>query len=86
MGGVVALVGLRLRVHNPSQQRIAFTATALSTLLRLQLSDGGNPTAQAEQDALYAWQLPRGSQNPKLVVLSPDGSQHKLDLGPLPPP
>ncbi len=41
---------------------------------------------KAEQDALYAWQLPHGSKNPKLVILSPDNSQHRLELGPLPPP
>jgi hypothetical protein len=40
----------------------------------------------AEQDALYAWQIPHGSRNPSLIILSPDGSQHKLELGPLPPP
>jgi hypothetical protein len=42
--------------------------------------------AKAEQDTLYAWQIPLGSKNPKLVILSPDGSEHELDLGPLPPP
>lgn len=42
--------------------------------------------AKAEQDTLYAWQLPLGSRNPKLVILSPDGSEHELELGPLPPP
>jgi len=41
---------------------------------------------KAEQDTLYAWQLPHGSKNPKLVILSPDGSEHELELGPLPPP
>ena len=41
---------------------------------------------KAEQDTLYAWQLPIGSKNPKLVILSPDGSEHELELGPLPPP
>ena len=41
---------------------------------------------KAEQDTLYAWQLPSGSKNPKLVILSPDGSEHELELGPLPPP
>jgi hypothetical protein len=41
---------------------------------------------KAEQDTLYAWQLPLGSKNPKLVILSPDGSEHELELGPLPPP
>jgi hypothetical protein len=41
---------------------------------------------KAEQDTLYAWQLPLGSTNPKLVILSPDGSEHELELGPLPPP
>jgi len=41
---------------------------------------------RAEQDSLYAWQLPRGSKNPKLVILSPDGSQARLELSPLPPP
>jgi hypothetical protein len=41
---------------------------------------------KAEQDTLYAWQLPHGSKNPKLVILSPDGSEHALELGPLPPP
>ena len=41
--------------------------------------------ARAEQDALYAWQLPRGSQNPSLVVLAPDGSEVRLPIGPLPP-
>ena len=41
---------------------------------------------KAEQDTLYAWQLPLGSKNPKLVILSPDGSEHELGLGPLPPP
>jgi hypothetical protein len=38
---------------------------------------------KAEQDALYAWQLPLGSKNPRLVILSPDGSEHELELGPL---
>ncbi len=42
--------------------------------------------ARTEQDALYAWQLPRGSQHPSLVILSPDGSEARLPLGPLPPP
>jgi hypothetical protein len=42
--------------------------------------------ARAEQDALYAWQLPRGSQNPTLVILAPDGSEARLPVGPLPPP
>lgn len=41
---------------------------------------------KAEQDSLYAWQLPKGSKNPKLVILSPDGSEHEIELGPLPPP
>jgi hypothetical protein len=41
---------------------------------------------KAEQDTLYAWQLPLGSKNPKLVILSPDGGEHELELGPLPPP
>jgi len=41
---------------------------------------------RAEQDTLYAWQLPLGSKNPRLVILSPDGSEHELELGPLPPP
>ena len=41
---------------------------------------------KAEQDSLYAWQLPKGSKNPKLVILSPDGSEHAIELGPLPPP
>jgi hypothetical protein len=41
---------------------------------------------KAEQDTLYAWQLPLGSKNPKLVILSPDLSEHELELGPLPPP
>jgi hypothetical protein len=41
---------------------------------------------KAEQDTVYAWQLPLGSKNPKLVILSPDGSEHELELGPLPPP
>jgi len=41
---------------------------------------------KAEQDSVYAWQLPRGSRNPKLVILSPDGSQARLEIGPLPPP
>lgn len=41
---------------------------------------------KAEQDTLYAWQLPRGSKNPSLVILSPDGSEHAIELGPLPPP
>ena len=41
---------------------------------------------KAEQDTLYAWQLPHGSKNPKLVILSPDGSEHELELGPLPSP
>jgi hypothetical protein len=41
---------------------------------------------KAEQDSLYAWQLPKGSKNPKLVILSPDGSEHSIELGPLPPP
>ena len=41
---------------------------------------------KAEQDTQYAWQLPLGSKNPKLVILSPDGSEHELELGPLPPP
>jgi len=41
--------------------------------------------ARAERDALYAWQLPRGSQNPSLVILAPDGSEARLPIGPLPP-
>jgi hypothetical protein len=41
---------------------------------------------KAEQDTLYAWRLPLGSKNPKLVILSPDSSEHELELGPLPPP
>jgi hypothetical protein len=41
---------------------------------------------KAEQDTIYAWQLPHGSKNPKLVILSPDGSEHELELGPLPLP
>jgi len=41
---------------------------------------------KAEQDTLYAWQLPHGSKNPSLVILSPDGSEHAIELGPLPPP
>ncbi len=41
---------------------------------------------KAEQDSVYAWQLPRGSRNPKLVILSPDGSQARLEIGLLPPP
>jgi hypothetical protein len=41
---------------------------------------------KAEQDTLYAWQLPLGSKNPKLVILSPDSSEHELELGPLPAP
>jgi hypothetical protein len=41
---------------------------------------------KAEQDSLYAWQLPKGSKNPKLVILMPDGAEHSIDLGPLPPP
>jgi hypothetical protein len=41
---------------------------------------------KAEQDTQYVWQLPLGSKNPKLVILSPDGSEHELELGPLPPP
>jgi len=41
---------------------------------------------KAEQDTLYAWQLPIGSKNPKLVILSLDGSEHELELGPLPSP
>jgi hypothetical protein len=40
---------------------------------------------RAEQDALYAWQLPQGSRNPRLVILAPDGSEARLDVGPLPP-
>jgi hypothetical protein len=39
---------------------------------------------RAEQDALYAWQLPKGSRNPTLVILSPDGSEARLPVGPLP--
>jgi len=42
--------------------------------------------ARAEQDALYAWQIPLGSQNPTLVILAPDGSEARLPIGPLPPP
>src|SRR3954454_24726061 len=34
--------------------------------------------ARAEQDALYAWQIPLGSQNPTLVILAPDGSEARL--------
>ena len=41
---------------------------------------------RAEQDALYAWQIPLGSQNPTLVILAPDGSEARLPIGPLPPP
>lgn len=41
---------------------------------------------KAEQDTLYAWQIPLGSKNPKLVILSPDGSEREVELGPLPPP
>jgi hypothetical protein len=41
---------------------------------------------KAEQDTQYAWQLPLGSKNPALAILSPDGSQHFLELGPFPPP
>jgi hypothetical protein len=41
---------------------------------------------KAEQDTLDAWQLPRGSKNPSLVIVLPDESQYALELGPLPPP
>ena len=41
---------------------------------------------KAEQDSIYAWQLPKGSKNPKLVILEADGSEHEIELGPLPPP
>jgi hypothetical protein len=41
---------------------------------------------KAEQDTQYAWQLPTGSKNPRLVILSPEGSEHEIELGPLPPP
>lgn len=41
---------------------------------------------KAEQDSIYAWQLPKGSKNPKLVILEANGSEHEIELGPLPPP
>jgi hypothetical protein len=41
---------------------------------------------QMDQDTLYAWRLPLGSENPKLVTLLPDSSEHELALGPLPLP
>jgi hypothetical protein len=57
----------------------------------LQVSAELNPlplefAGKAEQDTLYAWQLPRGSKNPSLVIVLPDESQYALELGPLPPP
>jgi hypothetical protein len=39
---------------------------------------------KSEQDTVYAWEIPYGSKNPKLVILSPDGNEHDMDLGPLP--
>jgi hypothetical protein len=41
---------------------------------------------RAEYDALYAWQLSRASMSPRLVILSPDGSEARVDIGPLPSP
>ncbi len=58
-------------------------------LLQVSVEISKMPTdfpGKAEQDTQYAWQLPIGSKNPKLVILAPDGSEHELELGPLPPP
>jgi hypothetical protein len=67
---------LRVRADNGVLLQVSAELNALPTEF----------PAKAEQDTLYAWQLPLGSQNPKLVILSPDGSEHELELGPLPPP
>jgi hypothetical protein len=54
--------------------------------------------ARAERDGLYAWQVPRGQQNPTLVIrretILLDGARQvyggpgeaRLPIGPLPPP
>jgi hypothetical protein len=41
--------------------------------------------ARAEQDSLFAWQVPRGPQNPSLMIAS-DAGEVPLPIGPLPPP
>jgi hypothetical protein len=58
-------------------------------LLQLSAELNALPTdfpPRAEQDALYAWQLPQGSRNPTLVILSPAGSEARVPVGPLPLP
>jgi hypothetical protein len=77
--GSVALEGsqyLRIRADNGVLLQVSGELSKMPTEF----------PGKAEQDTLYAWQLPLGSKNPKLVILSPDGAEHELELGPLPPP
>ena len=85
-----ASVTLRGRGSVP-QEGTAYLRVRADNGVLLQISAELSPLPtefppKAEQDTLYAWQLPLGSKNPKLVILSPDGSEHELELGPLPPP
>src|SRR5215213_2121118 len=88
---------LKVRATNPSPAEVQMRKAPLfpqegTEYLRLEADSAvlnALPTefpARAEQDALYAWQIPLGSQNPTLVILAPDGSEARLPIGPLPPP
>jgi hypothetical protein len=67
---------LRMRADNGVLLQVSTELNALPSVF----------PPKAQQDALYVWHLPRGSKNPSLVILSPDGSEHSVELGPLPPP
>jgi hypothetical protein len=67
---------LRVRADNGVLLQVSATIHALPETF----------TPRAEQDSIYAWQLPKGSKNPKLVILDADGGEHEIELGPLPPP